>query len=111
MRPGGTAEGCNSAILRDCRLILCRRIFLVADRLDYPLGFPETAKTAVELAIVDADHEFYEGPPLRPRVPLIVGPSTIVSVAKPMRCTVKSNWTPRGGITTVVTCNYPDSKV
>ena len=31
-----------------------------------------------------------------------------VTVSKPIRCIVKSNWTPRGGISTVVTCKYPD---
>lgn len=29
-----------------------------------------------------------------------------VAAAKPRRCTVKSEWTPRGGITTSVTCEY-----
>jgi len=29
-----------------------------------------------------------------------------VAVAKPVRCKVISDWTPRGGISTVVTCNY-----
>ena len=29
-----------------------------------------------------------------------------VAAAKPRRCTVQSEWTPRGGITTAVTCSY-----
>lgn len=29
-----------------------------------------------------------------------------VAVAKPIRCKVVSDWTPRGGISTVVTCSY-----
>lgn len=33
-----------------------------------------------------------------------------VAAAKPRRCTVKSDWTPRGGITTTVCCTYEAGK-
>ena len=33
-----------------------------------------------------------------------------VAAARPRRCKVVSNWTPRGGISTVVTCQYEAEK-
>ena len=33
-----------------------------------------------------------------------------VAACRPLRCTVVSTWTPRGGITTSVTCSYEEKK-
>jgi len=33
-----------------------------------------------------------------------------VAACRPVRCTVVSTWTPRGGITTSVTCSYEEKK-
>lgn len=33
-----------------------------------------------------------------------------VAAAQPRRCQVVSSWTPRGGISTIVTCNYESQK-